>query len=38
MVMPIAGERMYLWRPVDHEGESSICWLSADATVGRRCS
>jgi len=36
MVVRLAGERMYLWRAVDHEGRSSACWFSADATVGRR--
>ena len=33
MVIRIAGERKYLWRAVDHEGE---VWFSADATAGRR--
>src|SRR5215469_12435022 len=37
MVVRIAGERMYLWRAVDHEGESSTCWFSIGATLGRRC-
>ena len=37
MVIRIAGERMYLWRAVDHEGESSTCWFSAGAILGRRC-
>ena len=35
MVMRIAGARMYLWRAVDHEGESSTCWFSVGATLGR---
>ena len=34
MVIRIAGERKYLWRAVDHEGE---VWFSADATAGRHC-
>jgi transposase-like protein len=37
MVVRIAGERMYLWRAVDHERvRSSTCWFSADATAGLR--
>src|SRR5438128_318225 len=35
MVVRIAGERMYLWRAVDHEARSSTCWCSAAATAGR---
>jgi putative transposase len=34
MVVRIAGQRMYLWRAADHEGEG---WFSAGAMVGRRC-
>ena len=37
MVVRIAGERMYLWRAVDHEGEVLDTWSSADPTPGRRC-
>ena len=37
LAVRIAGERMYLWRAVDHEGEVLTCWSSADATPGRRC-
>ena len=37
MVVRIAGERMYLWRAVDHEARSSTCWYSAAAIAGRRC-
>src|SRR5205807_4878692 len=33
MVVRIAGERMYLWRAVDHEGEVLDSWSSADATA-----
>jgi transposase-like protein len=36
MVVRIAGKRMYLWRAVDHEGESSTCSFSAGATGARR--
>jgi hypothetical protein len=31
MVVRTAGERMYLWRAVDHEGRSSTCWFSVGA-------
>ena len=37
MVIRIAGERMYLWRPWTRRARSSTCWSSADATAGRRC-
>ena len=37
MVVRIAGERMYLRRAVDYEGEASTCWSSGGAIVGRRC-
>jgi transposase-like protein len=38
MVVRIAGERMYLWRAVDDEGEVlRHCWSNAAATLGRRC-
>jgi putative transposase len=37
IVVRIAGERMYLWPAVDHEGEVLDLMFSADATVGRRC-
>jgi transposase-like protein len=37
LVVRIAGERMYLWRAVDHEGEVLDSWCSAAATAGRRC-
>ena len=37
MVVRIAGERMYLWRAVDDEGEVLECWSNTAATLGRRC-
>ena len=37
MVVRIAGERRYLWRAVDDEGEVLDTLSSADATFGRRC-
>ena len=37
LVVRIAGERLYLWRAVDDEGEVLACWSNADATLGRRC-
>jgi transposase-like protein len=36
MVVRIAGERMYLWRAVDHEGQVLDMLVSVDATSGRR--
>jgi transposase-like protein len=36
-VRRIAGERMYLWRAVDHGARFSTCWFSVDGTPGRRC-
>ena len=36
MVVRIAGERMYLWRAVDHEGEVLDIRVHADATPERR--
>src|ERR1700740_2812386 len=36
MVVRIAGERMYLWRAVDHEGEVLDMLASGDATAGPR--
>src|SRR5262249_39933861 len=37
MVVRIAGERMYLWRAVDHEGEVLDMLVQVGATLGRRC-
>jgi transposase-like protein len=37
LVVRIAGDRMYLWRAVDHEGEVLYMLFSAGAMVGRRC-
>jgi transposase-like protein len=34
MVVRIAGERMYLWRAVDHEGQVLDMLVSVDATSG----
>jgi hypothetical protein len=37
MVVRITGERMYLWRDVDHEGEILDMLSSVGAIVGQRC-
>jgi putative transposase len=37
MVVRIAGQRMYLWRGVDHEGEVLDMLVQRRAMVGRRC-
>jgi putative transposase len=37
MVVRIAGQRMYLWRGVDHEGEVLEMLVQRRAMVGRRC-
>jgi putative transposase len=37
MVVRIAGRRIYLWRAVDHEERSSLCWFSAGRTNAQRC-
>jgi transposase-like protein len=36
MVIRIAGEHLYLWRAVDHEGEVLDILVEAAATGGRR--
>jgi len=37
MVVRIAGERVYRWRPVDHEGEVLDVLVQRRRTLARRC-